>query len=789
MPGIRAGSYITTSPTTTGGIPASVTLPFPAGTAVGDLLIIGNVLNGIGTYTGPGYTEVTHYDNIGLAWSVQAKVMTTSDIATGSVTLGTGFDPRPNQVWFCVATNGSASILEAPDASTPGGNSGTVVTSGAVTTGDLVILFGGVVGNLSPSVSPGTILGTGTSGCSGVLGVHTPSAGVNTYSFTGFAGDPNFAIAIVLDNGAPAPLAITCGSPPGAILLSAYAHLFPAGGGTAPYTFAIITGTLPPGLTLNASTGSVTGTPTTVGYYPFTIEVTDSVAATDSVDCSITVSPGGSWVIKEITAEYIPNKGPIPGAGYYRYTVRCVDAAQTGTYLGFWGALGGGGGDITSSPAGGGGLSTDPAQPPISTVEVALSGTVIGSEPEINFIPGRGTAITVVDDNANTKVDVTVSTLIGQVLLETANYAILTADFGKLISFNDASPVTATLPASPPATPWFVAIENIGAGVLTVARAGNTIDAVAADLTLNQNQGVFLFSNGAAYYTERGMGGGGTMIDLAMIVPPEFTVSPSPTSGPHPTITIAKATESPNTVWAGPTSGSAAQPTFRALVSADLPPASSILAITKYVQNFSSVTSVAITHNFGSTAVIWQVYNAAGLKVDPQSQTVTNANTITLTFGVAFTGTCTVLGTGTRNGNTVYQTSWSAQTSVTVTHNLGTTAVLVQVLDGSGLLIDPQTTTITSSNVVTLTFGVAFTGSVTVMASPLAVVAISSYSTSWVAQTSVTVTHNLGTSDVVVQAANGAGLEVDPQSITRTSSNVVTLTFGGSFSGSVVVIG
>lgn len=59
--------------------------------------------------------------------------------------------------------------------------------------------------------------------------------------------------------------------------------------------------------------------------------------------------------------------------------------------------------------------------------------------------------------------------------------------------------------------------------------------------------------------------------------------------------------------------------------------------------------------------------------------------------------------------------SWTAQTSVTVTHNIGSTSVLVQVFDGSGNIVTPQNIAITSGNVVTLTFGAAFTGSVLVI--------------------------------------------------------------------------
>jgi len=46
-------------------------------------------------------------------------------------------------------------------------------------------------------------------------------------------------------------------------------------------TFSILTGSLPPGLSLNASTAAITGTPTTIGTYPFTIRGSNSAGNTD----------------------------------------------------------------------------------------------------------------------------------------------------------------------------------------------------------------------------------------------------------------------------------------------------------------------------------------------------------------------------------------------------------------------------------------------------------------------------------------------------------------------------
>jgi hypothetical protein len=59
-----------------------------------------------------------------------------------------------------------------------------------------------------------------------------------------------------------------------------YTTVLSGTGGTAPYTFALNPGsTLPPGLTLS-SNGTITGLPSQVGQYNFTIKVTDGTAQT-----------------------------------------------------------------------------------------------------------------------------------------------------------------------------------------------------------------------------------------------------------------------------------------------------------------------------------------------------------------------------------------------------------------------------------------------------------------------------------------------------------------------------
>lgn len=72
------------------------------------------------------------------------------------------------------------------------------------------------------------------------------------------------------------PLTISCNNPPSGRQGVPYSHVFPASGGIIPYTFAITSGALPPGINLDPSTGIASGTPTTPGNYSFTVTVTDS---------------------------------------------------------------------------------------------------------------------------------------------------------------------------------------------------------------------------------------------------------------------------------------------------------------------------------------------------------------------------------------------------------------------------------------------------------------------------------------------------------------------------------
>lgn len=90
-------------------------------------------------------------------------------------------------------------------------------------------------------------------------------------------------------NPAPVPLAISTTSAPAGTEGTAYSLQLGATGGTTPYTWSLLSGSLPNGLSLSAA-GLISGTPTAIGTFIFTAKVTDNVSATDSRQFTIVVT-------------------------------------------------------------------------------------------------------------------------------------------------------------------------------------------------------------------------------------------------------------------------------------------------------------------------------------------------------------------------------------------------------------------------------------------------------------------------------------------------------------------
>jgi hypothetical protein len=116
--------------------------------------------------------------------------------------------------------------------------------------------------------------------------------------------NPAFAIdALVISPVIPNKLAVNPTILESATANSAYSTTVSGTGGSGNYTFAATSGSLPSWLSLNPSTGVLSGTPTTSGTSTFTITATDNSTAglTGSQTYTLTVNPASSLTLSPTT--------------------------------------------------------------------------------------------------------------------------------------------------------------------------------------------------------------------------------------------------------------------------------------------------------------------------------------------------------------------------------------------------------------------------------------------------------------------------------------------------------
>jgi GDSL-like Lipase/Acylhydrolase family/Bacterial Ig-like domain (group 3)/Putative Ig domain len=231
---------------------------------------------------------------------------------------------------FTVNVASATSTLAATSPQLPSGTQGTGYAGTLTSTGGTGPVYWSIEsGNLPDGLS----LDPGTGQISGI------ATGAGTYSFT----------AQVIDSSSPTPqsateslsITIAAASAP-AVLTSSladgavnqpYTGAVVGNGGVAPYTWSVGSGALPDGLSLDPSSGMITGTPTASGTFTFDVSLADSstpAAQTASAALSITIAPPPSppamTVTDTVTDGLVGNPYnatviPVGGVSPYSYSV------------------------------------------------------------------------------------------------------------------------------------------------------------------------------------------------------------------------------------------------------------------------------------------------------------------------------------------------------------------------------------------------------------------------------------------------------------------------------------
>ena len=212
----------------------------------------------------------------------------------------------------------------------------------------------------------------------------------------------------------------------------------------------------------------------------------------------------------------------------------------------------------------------------------------------------------------------------------------------------------------------------------------------------------------------------------------------------------------------------------------------------KFIEAFTSQTSVTVTHNLGDLNPIVQVYDSNNEQITPDLIDVLSGNQIKVEFNTAQTGFITIHGgQGVDVGTTAYYSqAFTNQTNVTVAHGLNQKYVSVTVFDDSDSLIEPQSVTLTDADNLDVVFGVSTSGTVVVAGGNLAttIFGVKRFEDSFSAVIQKIVNHNLNDSSPIVQVYNSSGEVIFPD-MTVISANAVQLDFGSSSTGTVQVVG
>ncbi len=310
---IDAGQSIAVTASAGGGLPLSWTLSGTSCTGA----TCGTLSNATGqstTYTAPAglatQLKVTLQVAIAGTTSSQTVPITANPVPVISTPPPAGTQGVAYSTTISVQGGTAPFHLSLPSGSTPPGltfNAATGVLSGTPTaSGTFSFPVQAVDSSNAPFTATATESlviapsGSGSTGSGGTGSGGTGSGGTGSGSGGTGAGGSG--------TGSPAgsPSVVSMALPEG-VLATPYSASLKAIGGRTPYRWSTVGGSLPSGLTLDANTGIISGTPVAQGSFPFTAQVQDNAGATATGIFSITVTAPTNTAMLTLTTGTLPS--------------------------------------------------------------------------------------------------------------------------------------------------------------------------------------------------------------------------------------------------------------------------------------------------------------------------------------------------------------------------------------------------------------------------------------------------------------------------------------------------
>ena len=296
--GIPSGSFV-------GGSATQITAVAPAGSGTVDVRVT-TVAGTSATSAADQYTYVAapvaaNLDAGTVAFGAATPITLSGSITGSHISIAVPSGPTHGTV---VITGNVVSYTPnagyaGPDsfvytATGVGGTSAPATVSLTVAQGTQTIAFG-TLPNTSLLASPLTLTATASSGLAvSFTSQTTPVCTVSGTTLTlhqpgtctvqaDQAGNGSYSAAPSVVQSftvTPSPLIVASSGATGLIVGSTFSQTNAASGGIAPYAYVLNAGALPPGTSLNAATGIVSGTPTVAGSFSYQISVTDSQPVT-----------------------------------------------------------------------------------------------------------------------------------------------------------------------------------------------------------------------------------------------------------------------------------------------------------------------------------------------------------------------------------------------------------------------------------------------------------------------------------------------------------------------------